>query len=191
MNRLEKEIDRRVRKTKAILRQVLTKLLCEKELKNVSVRELTELSDINRGTFYLHYKDIYDLFEQIENDVLVEFISIINKYKQQEVMSWISVLLDLLKYISINADIFKAILRTNDSRFLSRIVDICRPQSTNEWKKLFYDGNKEYYDYYYAFITEGCIAMVKSWFIDGMKETPEKMAALAERLMTNCVKGLT
>ncbi len=54
--------DRRKRKTKALLRQTLTRLLLEKDLKDITISELTELADINRGTFYLHYRDIYDLF---------------------------------------------------------------------------------------------------------------------------------
>lgn len=189
MKRLE--ADRRVRKTKAVLRQEFTKLLVKKELKNISVKELTELADINRGTFYLHYKDIYDLFEKIEDEVLFEFIEIIDKYKKQEQMSWISVLLDLFKYIAVNADIFIAILRTSDSTFLTRIIEINKPKTKSEWNKLFTNGKEQYYDYYYAFITQGCIAMVKSWFMDGMNETPEEMAALSSKLMMNCIMKLS
>ena len=58
--------DRRVRRTKAQLRQALTELLREKDLRSITVRELTERADVNRGTFYAHYKDIYDMLEQCE-----------------------------------------------------------------------------------------------------------------------------
>ena len=59
-------VDRRVRKTKKQLRQGLTQLLQTKNINEISVRELSDLVDINRGTFYLHYRDIYDLLDQIE-----------------------------------------------------------------------------------------------------------------------------
>ena len=68
----EKE-DRRVRKTKRLLREGLAKLMLEKPVKNITVREISELVDINRGTFYLHYKDIYDMVEQIQNEIFEEF----------------------------------------------------------------------------------------------------------------------
>ena len=45
--------DRRVRKTKSQLRLALMELLVEKSAKNISVRELAERADINRGTFYI------------------------------------------------------------------------------------------------------------------------------------------
>lgn len=62
----EKKVDRRVRKTKRQLRQALTQLLQQKPIKDITVREIADLVDINRGTFYLHYKDVYDMLEQIE-----------------------------------------------------------------------------------------------------------------------------
>ncbi len=45
----------------------------QKPLKSITVRELTELADLNRGTFYLHFKDVYDLAEQIENGIFDRF----------------------------------------------------------------------------------------------------------------------
>ena len=59
------KIDRRVRKTKALLLKGLTQLMEEKDVNHISVRELTDLVDLNRGTFYLHYRDIFDMVNQV------------------------------------------------------------------------------------------------------------------------------
>ena len=63
----EEQGDRRVRRTKAMLRAALTELLKTKPVNEISVTELTRLADVNRGTFYGHYKDIFDMVEQLEN----------------------------------------------------------------------------------------------------------------------------
>lgn len=60
-----KSTDRRIRKTKTALKNGLIELMLEKNINDISVRELTEKVDLNRGTFYLHYKDIFDLLEKI------------------------------------------------------------------------------------------------------------------------------
>ena len=60
------EQDRRVRRTRKRLQEALAALMREKELKDITVRELTDLADVNRGTFYSHYKDLYDMREQVE-----------------------------------------------------------------------------------------------------------------------------
>ena len=59
--------DRRVRKTKTRLLNCLTELMKEKEVKDISVKELSDLADINRGTFYLHYRDVYDMLNKVED----------------------------------------------------------------------------------------------------------------------------
>ena len=50
------KMDRRVRKTRALLLQGLVKMMENHDIQDISVKELTELVDINRGTFYLHYE---------------------------------------------------------------------------------------------------------------------------------------
>ena len=55
-----KKEDRRVRRTRKILTQALTELLQQKQVNEITVKELTDLADMNRGTFYLYYKDIFD-----------------------------------------------------------------------------------------------------------------------------------
>ena len=44
-------------------------LMSEKNVKDISVRELAAIADINRGTFYIHYKDVYDLLSQLEEEM--------------------------------------------------------------------------------------------------------------------------
>ena len=62
-------VDRRVRKTKKQLRQALMHLMAEKPSRSISVRELAERADINRGTFYIHYKDVGDLLQRLEDEM--------------------------------------------------------------------------------------------------------------------------
>ena len=75
-------MDRRVRRTRAQLRQALTALLREKDLKDITVRELTDRADVNRGTFYSHYQDVYDMvFFLDEGDRWLDTYIYINSWK--------------------------------------------------------------------------------------------------------------
>ena len=73
-------MDRRVRKTRKLLKEALVALMTEKDFRKITVTELTKKADINRGTFYLHYFDIYDLLEEMENEALDYIKKIIEKY---------------------------------------------------------------------------------------------------------------
>ena len=74
-------VDRRVRRTRKQLRECLVTLLKQKKVQDITVRELTELADLNRGTFYLHYKDVFDLLEQTETELLGKLNSVIQKHR--------------------------------------------------------------------------------------------------------------
>ena len=73
------QTDRRVRKTKALLLKGLMQLMETKDIRDISVKELSDLVDINRSTFYLHYSDIYDMLAQIENELFIEFNDILDR----------------------------------------------------------------------------------------------------------------
>lgn len=57
-------MDRRKRKTQSLIINTLFKLLEKQTFDKITVNQITELADINRGTFYLHYQDKYDLLEK-------------------------------------------------------------------------------------------------------------------------------
>ena len=71
--------DRRFKRTQQQLLCALKELIATKSVNNISVRELAELADVNRATFYLHYRDPYDMLEQIGNEFIDNMKSILIK----------------------------------------------------------------------------------------------------------------
>ena len=68
-----KEQDHRSRITLMLIRKALMELLRQKPIQAISIKELCESAGINRGTFYAHYTDMYDLLQKIESDMLPNF----------------------------------------------------------------------------------------------------------------------
>lgn len=69
---MEKKTDLRVIKTKRRIKEVFTELLNKKELKKITVTEISRIAEINKGTFYLHYKDIYELYSEVLQDMIYQ-----------------------------------------------------------------------------------------------------------------------
>ena len=65
--------DQRTRLTKMLIRKAFTSLLSQKPIQSISIKELCAQAGINRGTFYAHYLDIYDLLEQMEQEMMADF----------------------------------------------------------------------------------------------------------------------
>ncbi|ANZ95010.1 MAG: TetR/AcrR family transcriptional regulator [Brochothrix thermosphacta] len=68
---MEKTTDLRIIKTQRAIKTTFLQLINKKELSKITVAELARIAEINKGTFYLHYADIYELY----SNMLAESIS--------------------------------------------------------------------------------------------------------------------
>ena len=67
-------MDLRVKKTLQNIKDAFYQLRKKKPIEKISVKELSETAMINKATFYLHYKDVYDLSEKLENELISDII---------------------------------------------------------------------------------------------------------------------
>ena len=75
--------------------------------------QLCEACDINRGTFYLHYTDVYDLLSRIEEEMLTDFENVLGKLVPEEIVGQQSPALPCaacLSFWQTNADMCKSAL---------------------------------------------------------------------------------
>lgn len=70
--------------TKAKLREAFWHLYTTKPLDKISIKEITDNAGYNRGTFYLYYKDVYDLFNQIEDELLGMIRTLVDEKLMQD-----------------------------------------------------------------------------------------------------------
>lgn len=198
-------LDRRIRKTRRVIRQCLTELLKTKRIQDITVREISEKADINRGTFYLHYRDIFDLMEQIENELLEELEDVLNHFKASDLLSNPALVFTrVFHLVKENSDMVSILIGQNgDINFVNRLKDIIREKCLKDWMELFRPGagggrqtsrssqntllDDSAFEAYYSFTVTGCIGLVQYWLDSGLKETPEQLASLVEQIIS---KGL-
>lgn len=64
--------DRRIRKTKAAIEKALLDLLEKKDFSHITINDIANEANVNRGTIYFHYEDKYDLLNGIMVEKLAE-----------------------------------------------------------------------------------------------------------------------
>ena len=178
-------IDRRIRKTRKQLKDCLISLLKTKRIQDITVRELTEMADLNRGTFYLHYKDVFDLLEQTETELLGKLNSVIQKHRAEELLDRpFNIFHEVYTLVYENASLVEILLGENgDLNFLNRMKQIMRDKCLHDWMEVFRTGNPAIFDAYFSFIVSGCVGLVQYWLKTGMKETPGQLAKLTEQVI--------
>ena len=120
--------DRRVRRTQKLLKESLVQLMSEKAFKDITIKDITERADLNRGTFYLHYSDTYDLLTAMENGVLEDFQEMITAYMPSRPGNGLMpVLLPIVHYIVENEQICKNLFENNVSNeFVTKFKELIR-----------------------------------------------------------------
>ncbi|MEG0020131.1 MAG: TetR-like C-terminal domain-containing protein [Oscillospiraceae bacterium] len=188
---MNKPIDRRIRRTQHQLRCALEKVMQTKSISNITVKELCLECDINRGTFYLHYKDVYDLLYTIEGDMLAEFEKVINCFKPGERFGGAAPsksMCAMFEFFKENAAMCRVLLCKNgDMSFTQRVTGVVYNQMTGPWKEYFGSEETDMSTYAFAFIVSGCIGMLQQWLESGAVTPPNTMALLMENIL---VKGI-
>ncbi len=68
-------MDLRIQKTNNAIVNAFIKLRSKKPLNKITVTELSKEAMISKATFYLHYRDIYDLSEQLQDRLVLDILN--------------------------------------------------------------------------------------------------------------------
>ncbi|MDR1713773.1 MAG: TetR/AcrR family transcriptional regulator [Coriobacteriales bacterium] len=174
---MPRKTDRRVLYTKQTLKNALTELLRDKHISAITVTSICELADVNRSTFYLHYRDQFDLLQSMEREVfstLEQELSELGYLDENELKTY-EVIVRILEYVKANAEICTALLSENsDFSFRKEILEMARLFNF----RMDPSYSEETREHLVLYSINGAVAMVERWIRDGAHEDPAAMASL-------------
>lgn len=178
--------NRSVRKTKKMLKEGLLVLLKEKPISQITVIELCDSVDINRGTFYYHYDDIYDMLSTIEEEFFNEFYEIIIRDLESSLSKDepYLILTNVFYFFDENAELCETLLGPNgDLAFIQRIKKIVDEKCSDIWRQTGFLLSSVEYELFNSFIINGYIGLLETWLKTGRKQTPEEMASFVVKII--------
>lgn len=177
---MNEKTDRRVKYTKALLKEALVSMLKEHHISKVTVKALCSKADVNRSTFYSHYTDQYDLLRQVQDEVMNNLKSFLEQYADDRVPITGQNLKGILEYAKANADLFTVLLSENcDRNFQKDLMELV------ELVPFQYDARGREKEYLLTFAISGCISLLHKWLSEGTMESPEQMAELVFKVVYN------
>lgn len=184
--------NRSVRNTKRRLREGLLRLLEEKPINEISVKELTELVDVNRGTFYFHYQDIYDLLRGMEQNFFEQFDRTLSENKPALDEDGFPVLdaegapylHAVFSFIDANRDFCRIMLSPHgDMKFVELVKRRVDEQCRFFWQMLAPGAEEQRRSMYNAFLINGMIGLIQEWVDDRRDLTVENISELTATLI--------
>lgn len=183
------KLDRRKKYTRRVLKESLLELLKEKPFSAVTVKEICELADVNRSTFYAHYRDQFDLLETIENEIIEDMEEYLHQYNLQKKEDAVRMTEKLIEYFAAKHEELKILLHVqSESSFEEKVMEVAYHFLTSEWT-VHEHLDENFSAYSSAFIISGSVEVLKMWLSSGMKESPRLMAELINQLINHGVYG--
>ena len=184
--------DTRVKRTKKLIRQGLAELSKTKSLSKITVKELTDLVEINRGTFYLHYKDIADLVESIETNLYNDFNDFIKNVTPKSVIkNPIDVLEQYTKFVECNKEAFVMLMGVHgDAEFVFKLIALLDEKVYDLCKSFFPNMNQSVYDFSTEYGKFAAVGLMNCWFYKHPEWSARQVAELWFKLMTKGLNGM-
>jgi|WetSurMetagenome_2_1015567.scaffolds.fasta_scaffold76786_3 AcrR family transcriptional regulator len=198
----EKKLDRRIGRTRRLLREALLELVLEKGYDAVTVEDITARADLGRTTFYLHYKDKEELLMASINDMVDDLVARIARIP---ISSWnlrrgIDVpgsdpigeptpFLLAFRHAAEHADLYRVILRGSaNARAMDRLKEIIY-HAINEFIEIKTARDnlklKEKVtvplEFFTNYLAGSFLGIVTWWLESGLPYTPEQMTDMFQR----------
>ncbi|HHT24685.1 MAG TPA: TetR/AcrR family transcriptional regulator [Clostridiaceae bacterium] len=194
--------DPRILRTKQSLYKSLCSLLKKKPLSQITISEITNKAKINRSTFYLHYTNLLDLQNEIEENLfqiyknsLDDYLASLNSQANNTTNEEFGNLKtnDLTPEINLYENTFRflqkykqytpiLLVESPTNKLLENIIALGSEIRFAKFKSTISTTDSLYFKYSYPYIVSGLIAVIKLWLSDGMQESPAQMAELAVKL---------
>lgn len=185
---MKERVDRRVRYTKALLRHALVEMMQTQHISAISVKALCDKADVHRSTFYAHYRDQYDLLEQLEQEVFENVNERLYGMDFDDTSPLSTQKISrILEYGKQNADVLTVLIGDNSTMTFQRniiksldIVSLTPDQSLDERTM----------EYVLLFGINGCLSIISKWLKDGMREPTMYIAELITQVLFHGIRSV-
>ncbi|MBO9600241.1 MAG: TetR/AcrR family transcriptional regulator [Cohnella sp.] len=191
---MKDKIDRRQARTKMLLRNALIELIEERGLEGLTVTDITNRADVNRGTFYLHYRDAPDMLQMVKEEVFesvyrlmrqIDIVELIGYADRDEAYPKAVIIMEEFKR---NGDFFKVMFGPKgDPSYALRVKEVMREHIASRLALLQPKDEDMLVprDYLLAYITSAHLGILTHWITSGMREAPEDIALMITRLINH------
>ncbi|WNS78584.1 TetR/AcrR family transcriptional regulator [Domibacillus sp. DTU_2020_1001157_1_SI_ALB_TIR_016] len=179
------KVDRRITKSQEAIKKALIELMSEKGFDDITIQDIADRANVNRGTIYLHYLDKFDLLDKI----IEEHINNMSDFCESATeMDWIESTVHCMEYLESNFLFFSTMLKSEGaSYFRNQFLKF----NIEEFKKdVDITKGKNYgqsEDVIVQFVANAYVGIVEWWLKNGMPYPPrvmaEKVGDLLERIV--------
>lgn len=176
------------RSEKSIIRAYLELVL---EQEKITVTDIVERADLNRSTFYAHFKSVDDVHQKIENDVIEELLGSLNKNDYRNSLENPYIAMNRVReFIEKDEEMYKMLLNSDGAnKFLERLRDIVIEQYMSDIVILPRIQDRDSFEMNVRLFVGGYVYVIKDWAAGNIKMSLDKCTMIMAESIKTCVKS--
>ena len=181
-------MDRRVKYTKKVIKDTFLSLLEKKDISSISVKELCDIADVNRGTFYRYYEDIYDLLKKIEEE-FIEEIRESNSIVHMSNHSIYTFTKEILDIFENNKKLVRVLFNADSNiYFLDDVLEVAYEKCIGNWESNIDSDDYNDLENSVVFIFNGALGVINYWVKNDFSISSDLLAKYIEKY---CLGGVS
>ncbi|AKP03864.1 TetR/AcrR family transcriptional regulator [Companilactobacillus pabuli] len=175
-------MDRRTKKTQNAIKQAFLELLQQKPINKITISEITDKVDIGRGTFYIHYTDIFDLQNKIIAETISDLENIFDlNYPDSHEEDFHEIAIRLINYISKHKMIFKILYKNGDENKLAFLIKKIFTKKIMKQEQLEVKNIQDQIEV--RFFIAGLTGVISDWVFDNIEVKDQELIEILTQLM--------
>ena len=174
-------------RSKKLINDALADLLTEKPLDKITVTDVVKRADINRGTFYAHYKDIPDVVDHLVQQTFTTIRSALISQISTDSSIEHTLLTSIQAMLEEDMSFYKKILHSSAAPILHEQLVSVATDFMLAHKDQFYSGSEEEYQVVIRFCAGGLSNLYHDWFSGKISCTLGELTQTGELLIRRMI----
>ena len=173
--------DARVRYTRRVIKESILRLLEDRPVNRITVKEVCEAVQINRATFYAHFTDCFDVLNQMENDLLADFERSLSFASVVDVVDMIE---RIYAMIDQNAEVCRVLIFQNkDSSLTAKMIAMAHDKTIVRWKEQLTRATESDREMLFTCLSNGLLNVILTGYSKYEREEVVKFVSETVRLL--------
>lgn len=184
-------VDRRVTRTKKAIKNSLAQLLTVKDLNDITIKDIAELAEINRKTFYNYYDGIRQIVDEIENELVGIFEAELKIIDFKEALNAPYAIFERLSsIINSDMDFYSHLMKMSGNvNLMTKIVALLKTMVRDMFSSQI-EIDREQLEIMVEFTISGMIAVYQNWFNSDRHQSIEEISQIISVMCFRGVNGI-
>ncbi len=177
-------------RSKKMIKETVLELISQKNVSEIKIKEIIEIVNISKGTFYTHYEDIYSVIEDIENECIENIIEHLPKNPKAMLINDFSPFInELLDYFEEKKSVYIKLFHSNIAfAFINKIQKVIVDYMMEDKDMLAKLKDETAAHQFFSFIAIGTISLIQQYYTTD--EHTRTLKEIKETLNSSILYGI-